>query len=523
MNSLALHWPLPALLVLAGALRVLFFTGLLGSDDTAYAENAIAMLDGSFRPAEDMTTMRIALDAVAAVSFAVLGVSELSLGAPALGASLLTLAVVYTIASLLSGRLAAIIAGTLYVLSPLNILSSSALLPEVPMGLCVALAILLFLLGLRAAPIRAAVPLALLSGVAVGLGYLVKEPAALVIGAFALAGLVRIASGDRAGWLYALPICGFALVFAIETAAHFAATGEFLHRFRAIAQHQAVVGLRSEQERRLQSFWLYPRNMFFVLNQVGLLFYLLIGVGAVASVRRWRTPLLLVFWLVIPFLYLEFGSTSLTSYNALPKQPRYLEALTAPAVILLGIWLAEWFRSPGVLARRAAYGFLGLYALTSPVFTTISFVDRQATTQPIRVVASFLADSRLQPLYATSIIANGLSLRSDSSSTSQVSRVCLGCVAGPCASASRGLRGEVWAVPRAFGGAAVPPVTDCPRWRPEAEVPVPSPPIHRQAVQSILWLADRLPMPHAVQRELRPLRDLLEPRFVTVYVPSEVP
>jgi len=517
------HWPLLALLALAGVLRVTFFTGLLASDDTAYAFRALSMLNGAFEPGASMTAMRIVLDSTAAASFGLFGVSEWTLGLPALTASLLTLVIVYCIAFMVDGRVAALVAGLLYAVSPLNVLYSSVLLPEVPMGFFVALGVFLFLLGLRAFPSRGAIAMTLGSGLAIGLGYLVKEPAALVLGAFLLMGLARLAHGDRHAWLYALPIVGFAALFAVETAAYWVSSGELLHRFRLIAHYQGTAALGSENVRRLQSLWLYPRSMFLVVNQVGLLFYLVCGGAALALLKRWRTPWLIVLWLVIPFLYLQFGSTSLTSYDALPKQPRYLEALTVPAVILIGVWAAECFRSSGLLGRRMAYAALGLYVFTAPLFTTVSFIDGRAFVQPIRDVAAFLGSSRLQPVYATSTFANGFWFWSVGSSVPEPSRVCLGCVAGPCSLAAPSRVGEVWAIPQDAPPAPLPPATDCARWRTAAEVPVTLPATHQHMIRALLAILDRLPLPRAVGREVQPLRSLLEAKYVTVNRPSEAP
>jgi 4-amino-4-deoxy-L-arabinose transferase-like glycosyltransferase len=516
-------WPLLALLILAGVLRVIFFAGLVASDDTAYAYWAISMLNGSFEPGASMTAMRIALDAAAAVSFGLFGVSEWALGLPALTASLLTLVIIYLIAFMVGGRVAALVAGLLYAVSPLNILESSALLPEVPMGFFVALGVFLFILGLRAAPSRAAIALTLGSGLAIGVGYLVKEPAALMLGAFVLIGLARLARGDRHAWLYALPVAGFAALFTVETVLYWVSSGELLHRFRFIARFTVAAALDFEKERRAQSFWLYPRSMFFVVTQVGLLFYLLCGGAALALLKRWRTPWLVVLWLVIPFLYLQFGSTSLTSYIALPKQPRYLEALTAPAVILVGVWATECFRSSGLLGRRMAYAALGLYVFTAPLFTTVSFIDHRAVVQPIRDVATFLVSSRLQPVYATSTFTNGFWFWSVGSSAPEVSRVCVGCVAGPCSLAAPSRVGEVWAIPQDAPPAPLPAATDCARWRPAAEVPVTLPATQQDMIRVLLAILDRLPLPRAVGREVRPLRGLLEAKYVTVNQPSEAP
>ena len=37
------HWPVLVLLISAAALRMVFFTGLVFSDDTAYASNAVSI------------------------------------------------------------------------------------------------------------------------------------------------------------------------------------------------------------------------------------------------------------------------------------------------------------------------------------------------------------------------------------------------------------------------------------------------------------------------------------------------
>ena len=516
------HWPLLVLLFVSAALRAVFFIGLLGSDDTAYALNAIAMRRGSFVLAEDMTSMRLALNAAAAGSYGLLGISEWSIALPAFVASLLTLLVVYAIAWLIGGRVAAIIAGVLYTFAPLNILNSSSLLPEVPMALCTALSVLLFLLGQRAASTPAAVSLCLISGVALGGGYLFKEPAALVTVAFAVAAALAWYRGDRRAWLYVVPLAGFTLVFILETILYFQVSGVWLRRFRGIAEYQAAAVQRSEQERRLQSVWLYPRNMFLVLNQVGLLFYLFLLGGVAALRRRWGAPVLIVLWLTIPFLYLEFGSTSLTSYNALPKQPRYLEALTGPMVILLGCWLARAWKSPGIAARRGAYGSLAVFVLTSLFFTALSAVDRRAATEPIRASAAFLAGAGLRPVYATSMIANGLVIQSAGAGAAEVRRACAGCVNGPCRREGGATAGEVWAVARGVNDEALAPPAECGRWRASVEIPLRLSPLDRGFVQTVVFVVGHLPSPASVRAEFRPLQALLEPRYVVVNVPSGV-
>jgi 4-amino-4-deoxy-L-arabinose transferase-like glycosyltransferase len=121
--------------------------------------------------------MRLALNVAAATSYGLFGISEWATALPTFVASLLTLAIVYAIAWLVGGRIAAIVAGVLYAVAPLNILNSSSLLPEVPMALCTTLSILIFLLGQRAVRAQTEVSLCLVSGVVLGGAYLFTSAA----------------------------------------------------------------------------------------------------------------------------------------------------------------------------------------------------------------------------------------------------------------------------------------------------------------------------------------------------------
>ena len=104
----------------------------MGSDDTAYAEDAVALRDGRFVVGADMVSMRISLVSQAALAFALFGVSEWSAALPALAASLLTLVSVYAIALILYGLRAALMAAALLALLPLDIIHASTLLPTCP-------------------------------------------------------------------------------------------------------------------------------------------------------------------------------------------------------------------------------------------------------------------------------------------------------------------------------------------------------------------------------------------------------
>jgi 4-amino-4-deoxy-L-arabinose transferase-like glycosyltransferase len=504
-----------ALAVVALGVRLTFFTGLFGDDDTAYASAATALRDGRLAVGADLVSLRVGLLALAAGSYALLGVSEVASVMPALLASIATLFVVYGIALLLHGPSAAAIAGLLYALSPLNVLFSTTLLPELPMALAVSLAVLLVLLAERCVTSTARAALAFLGGITAGAGYLMKEPAALIVVVLALVGAPRLLRGDRTGWLYLLPLVGFGVVLLGEAICYHSHYGDLLHRFGGIARAQATATASSERERELQSWRVYPRAMFVVVNQVGLLFWWLAGFGVIAMTRRLPTPPLLLCWFALLLGYLQFGSTSLTSYHPLPKQPRYLEAVTAPTVLLLGIWIAEWARrsSSRVRLRKLAIALVP-YAVTSLGFIALSHIDLRTVFRPVRETAPVLASLALRAVSATPLLADGLPLIS--SQAGPVGRPCRHCKAGPCGRAPELGAGEVWAVPITTSG-PVPAVDDCQQWRVLLHIPVHLSRPERWVISGLADIAARVPLPDSLTRRSA-LQQLLETRYVTVNV-----
>ena len=53
--------------------------------------------------------------------------------------------------------------------------------------------------------------------------------------------------------------------------------------------------------------------------------------------------LLFVLWAVVPFLYLDFGSSNFRRYWALPLAPRYIDLIYPPLFILAAMTLVYWW------------------------------------------------------------------------------------------------------------------------------------------------------------------------------------
>jgi hypothetical protein len=89
----------------------------------------------------------------------------------------------------------------------------------------------------------------------------------------------------------------------------------------------------------------YPRLMLLPNEHFGLhsIFVLVLAGVAVVRTRLKGDVLLLALWAAIPYLYLNFGSSSFSHYWALPLAPRYISLIYPPLFILAVMTLLDWW------------------------------------------------------------------------------------------------------------------------------------------------------------------------------------
>ena len=324
-----------SLFLLALALRLLCYTGLIGSDDLWYAAFARNIADGSYRLIPHHFDVRYGLLLPAAAMFRLFGVHEWTMVVVPLVAS--ALAVVFTalIALRLAGPVAAWVAGVLMATLPVDVRYASVLVPEPVLQAVVLGGALLFLAAER----RSSVLLAAASGALLAMGYLTKETGAFVAVAFFAFALLR-----RQWRLAGAFATGVALVLTIEAAWYWSQSGDPLYRFHALGTHNESDGAAGANA---MLFWrlfkAYPHLMLvpnsnFALHSLAGLF---LAAGALVRPRLPDKVLFLVLWALVPFLYLNFGSTSTDRYWVIPAGARYILVLYPPIFILAGITLAE--------------------------------------------------------------------------------------------------------------------------------------------------------------------------------------
>jgi hypothetical protein len=172
-----------------------------------------------------------------------------------------------------------------------------------------------------------------------GISYLTKEPGAFV----ALAVLVYALARQR--WRLALSLaCGVAFVAAGELAWYWSQSGDLLFRLHAMAAHNGSDMAVAANENLAYRLWkTYPRMMLVPAVDFGLHSLLVVGLAGVALLwQRNVKTLFLLLWAVVPFLYLNFGSSSLQFYWALPSAPRYISLVYAPLFVLAASQLLLW-------------------------------------------------------------------------------------------------------------------------------------------------------------------------------------
>jgi 4-amino-4-deoxy-L-arabinose transferase-like glycosyltransferase len=325
------------LFALALAIRLVFHTGLIASDDLWYATFSNSIATSSYELVAHHFSVRYGLLFPVAAVFRVFGVHEWTVVVVPLVASSLAVAFTGLIALRLSGPSAAWVAGLLLATLPIDVKYATVLVPEPILQAMVLGGALLFLRAERQRSVLAG----LTAGALLAFAYLTKETGAFVAVAFFAYALVR------RDWRLATAFAsGVAMVLVAEVLWYVIETGDPLFRFNALGAHnesQGAAGANATLSWRL--FKAYPHmmlvpNSFFGLHSLGVL--LLVG-GAMIRRRFPDQWLFLVLWAALPFLYLNFGSTSLDRYWVIPAGPRYVSLIYAPLFILGAVSVAGLF------------------------------------------------------------------------------------------------------------------------------------------------------------------------------------
>jgi 4-amino-4-deoxy-L-arabinose transferase-like glycosyltransferase len=358
--------------VVAVILRLVSFSGLVASDDVNYARYARQIVGGVYSLELHHQAVRPGIILPTAFFYWLFGISEWTTVAWPMLCSSLAAALVAFLAGRLYGYTAAIVAGTLAATFPVDVRFATVLFPEPVVGAFAAAAGVLYWEAGR----RASIVLASASGLSLGIAFLAKEPAAFLAVAFAAAWML-----DRRWKLAAALALGAGAVVVAEAAWYLYLRGDWLFRLHALATHNSLLqgsvehGAPEDFVYRLVKA--YPRMMLYPSFDFGVHSLVALVLGAIALSVRFREHATrwLFLWAAIPFIYLAWGSSSLTSYIPIPADSRYIAFVYAPLFVLAaGGLVALVERWP----QQARFWFGGVFAI-AVVGAVCAYARRQTS------------------------------------------------------------------------------------------------------------------------------------------------
>jgi 4-amino-4-deoxy-L-arabinose transferase-like glycosyltransferase len=394
--------PVLAALCCAAALRVVFYSGLTGYDEFAYARIAADIAEGFFRlpDVSGYYGFRYFVIFPAAFFYKLLGYGALSAAAWPFISSLCNTALAYFLGRELSGRRAGVISAFLQAFLPLSVVYGTMLYPEEILALWTGLAALFFLKGSKGEGRWGGAGLLALSGLVAGFGWHTRLNSAVMLLVFAV-WLVKLR--PRLAHL-AVP-AGFLAALLAEWIACAALAGDPLFGLRSqlakLAADTAVYpGGHLVYLRGLLGLDLYGLALF------GVSFYLFAAaVTGFARKKRLAQIWLPLVWFAVVFVYLEFGPASLAPYKPVHKQLRFLSMAMFPVLIVAGAYLSE-------LRRGIAWPVLALALAASVIGAREMSAYQAREAAPARLAAGYIKRHAPSAVYADGYLAQYLGYRS---------------------------------------------------------------------------------------------------------------
>ena len=377
-------WPLAAIVLAAGAIRLAFSSSISGNDDLSLASCALRMLEGTSPLQMGHYCARLGITLPLAGIFAIGGTGTWQLSLlPAL-ASAAAMLVAWRIGSLLFGPIPGLAAAAAIALFPMDVEFAGLLFPDALQGALVAAALLCALLANHT---HRGDVLALTAGVLWAWAYYVK------LDAFMLAPILLVAVLlDLVRWRHAIlmGLAALALI-GIELATYGILAGDplrHLHLESASANEVLAAGM---DYRDLLTF---PKTMLLVPYETGLFYFVWLAAMAAAAAQRSRPLLLLGAWCLVWQLWLTFGADPFSGFRLKPQLGRYLLSWEIPAAVMIG-W--AWAR----LLARLRIAALGLAAAAAAAILVLGPFNQLGTkaAQATRIATAQALAQNWFPLY----------------------------------------------------------------------------------------------------------------------------
>ena len=329
------------LIVLFGlSLRLIFFSGMGISDSLEYSKTANDINTGKgIDPNSTLTSStRLGLIYPTALSYNLFGINDFSSVLFVLLTSIGSIILIFYFGKLLFNEKIGLIAAFLMSFFPLDVVHATQLGSDTPSAFFMALGVYVFLCSEKTNKMKYGSGY-LLSGLLIGIGYLIRESALLI----ALFFVAYIAYKRKIKKEYFLVPVGVLIIFVIESFVFFGLTGDPIYGTVASQQYNAKVVIEHNYFGRLN----FPTGLLhypwlFLTNSLLAPFYIPIFIAVLYSlVQKKKETSAILLWLIPLILYLSFGSASLTQYIPFRAVDRYTSIVTIPAILLLSFLLSE--------------------------------------------------------------------------------------------------------------------------------------------------------------------------------------
>jgi|GEM_PF-985369 len=400
-----------AILVFSLALRLYFFIGLNWSDDPGYCWDAYRIATGSIDVPRYLPGLRSMTTYPIAFFFSIFGVSNFSATIYPLLCSLGNVVLIFCIGKLLFDKKTGLIAAFLLSFYPLDVINATWIMPDVPIAFFMAISVFLFLAGEREKDGEKN-KLYFLSGIFVGVAYLVRESGLMILFFFIPYMLYRMASERKIKFNYAWFFAGIVLVILLEGVFYSVRSGSFEDmtlRYRVVTSfyHKGAAGINSD-------LGYLPRGLLNLDNKnnfrwdniyevhYGLFYYLIIPAILYVLVARKKNAYVLVLWAVVLFTWSNFGSMSLTEYIPIHRLYRHLTIIEIPSILILGYVLGLGLKGRGMLGILCRFIFVSaviFLLVTSLFYMTGMKIYLDASTYDVKEIYGLLKDLDEKPIY----------------------------------------------------------------------------------------------------------------------------
>ncbi|MEW6618664.1 MAG: glycosyltransferase family 39 protein [bacterium] len=397
------------LIVLFGlALRLVFFSGYVQGDDKHYMGQAYRFSIGDFTPGDNQWGVRLGMVIPTALSFFLFGVSDISLVLFSLICSLGNIILIYYFGKMIFNERIALLSAFLMAFFPLEVIYASHLFPCVSFTFFTGLGIFCFLKGEKDNKWI----YYLLSGLFIGIGYLIRENALFL----ALPLVIYMLYNKKIKIEFIHLLVGFFIIIALESGFYYFQNGDILHRSHVVNSIINKNCLQNENFKIDLNWFLSPLAVLFVNQEFGFFYYLILPIGIFFLYKKNKAVMLLLIWIFPLLLYTFYGPISASNYWTLTREPRYLAYITIPSLLILSYFLdkqvnKKWMYSLLIFLLISSIGFTCLDDSKNITFQTKKLYGfhKMNPEKTLIVVRPLFLDllfySRFQPMPSLKLFA----------------------------------------------------------------------------------------------------------------------